>query len=142
MWIPLDDLSREETFHFYPDYFSKSVPNNSEIFNYAHWVKDGWDLKIGWQNKEENQKHNAQFPKLTGGFDRDHIIDFECKASQILLFSGAQFHQTFNQLTHKTRFSLDLRIAYLPDVERQHGAPNCDNRSRGSSVKDYFACVL
>ena len=44
-WVPLDDLCPDETFEFFPDYFNKSVPNNSEIFDYDDWIKDGWDLK-------------------------------------------------------------------------------------------------
>ena len=50
-WIPLDDLQPEETFEFYPDVFATPVANDSELFDYGAWVRDGWDLKIGWQKQ-------------------------------------------------------------------------------------------
>lgn len=40
-WIPLHDLSEGETFVFYPDHFDSAVENDSEIFDYSDWVKDG-----------------------------------------------------------------------------------------------------
>jgi len=138
-WVPLNDLDEEETFVFYPDYFSKQVPNNSEIFNYDHWVKDGWDLKIGWQNKNDGIK--AQYPNLTGNFNDSNEIGFSCKEAQNLLFAGAHFHKTLKQELHKTRFSLDFRIVHLDDHQQGTGAPNADNRSQGSTIKDYFSCV-
>lgn len=36
---------------FYPDRFRAPVDSNSEIFDYGDWVRDGRELKIGWQNR-------------------------------------------------------------------------------------------
>ena len=134
-WIPLDDLSKEETFVFFPEYFRKEVPNNSEIFDYDEWTRKGWSLKIGWQNKDDGLK--AEYPGITGEFDRSISEGFSCRAGQSLLFAGAQLHETIKQETGQTRFSLDFRIVSLDDEKRGLGAPNVDSRCKGSSLRDY-----
>ena len=135
-WIPLHNLSAEETFDFYPDYFNQAVPNDSEIFDYADWIKDGPALKIGWQNKDSG---------LTGGYPQS-LLDkmptradgFSIEKGQTLLFAGSQFHKTREQDLGTIRFSLDFRLVDLDDVKNQRGAPNADNRSRGNILADYI----
>ena len=135
-WVPLDDLREEETFVFYPEYYESVVPNNSEIFDYSDWVRDGWELKIGWQNREAGVE--AEYPGVTDEVEINQRVGFSCEASQNLLFSGAQFHQTREQALGTTRYSLDFRIVHLGDFEAGFGAPNVDNRSLGSALKDYI----
>lgn len=135
-WMPLHDLDATETFRFYPDYFEKEVPNDSEIFNYDDWVKDGPALKIGWQ--KEDSGINGGYPQAnmdTSGLEK---VGFSCAAGDNLIFSGSQFHQTLCQDFDTIRFSLDFRIAHLDDVKENKGAPNIDNRSLGSTLKDYI----
>lgn len=134
-WIPLDDLSPEETFVFHPDQFSVPVPNDSEVFDYDDWVSRGWDLKIGWQDPEAGR--TARYPRALVDADPRNGIGFACQRAQNLLFSGAHFHQTRPQESGRTRFSLDFRVVHLPDHQAGLGAPNVDNRSRGSALRDY-----
>ncbi len=134
-WIALHDASDEETFEFYPDYFDQPVPNNSETFCYDEWVKNGWGLKIGWQNI--NAGKTARYPGQTAEVELRRRESFSCAAGDLLLFAGSHFHQTRKNLTGRTRFSLDFRTAHLPDYRSGIGAPGVDNRSRGSAVPDY-----
>ena len=136
-WIPLDDLAAHETFVFYPDRFRASVDNDSEIFDYGDWVRDGWELKIGWQRQRSGVE--ARYPRAAPGVDGGRSVGFACRAGDNLLFSGAQFHATLPQATGRTRFSLDFRIVDLDDHAAGLGAPNVDNRSRGSSLGDYVS---
>ncbi|MEJ7599259.1 MAG: phytanoyl-CoA dioxygenase family protein [Kofleriaceae bacterium] len=132
-WIPLDELSPEETFVFYPERFAAPVPNDSEIFDYADWVRDGWELKIGWQKLAAE----AAYPRAQPGADSGPPVGFACRAGDNLVFSGAQFHATLPQATGRTRYSLDFRIVDLDDHAAGLGAPDVDNRSRGSALRDY-----
>jgi hypothetical protein len=132
-WIPLDDLAEHETFVFYPDRFAAPVANDSEIFDYDDWVRDGWELKIGWQKLGTD----ARFPRSAPGVDGGRAVGFACRAGENLVFSGAQFHATLPQATGRTRYSLDFRIVDLDDHAAGAGAPNVDNRSRGSALRDY-----
>ena len=134
-WIPLFDLPEEETFVFYPDRFDKPVPNDSEIFDYDAWVKDGWGLKIGWQDREAGR--TARYPGVTGPVDTGHEVGFSCRAGDHLLFSGSHFHKTRPHAAGHTRYSLDFRVVHTADSAAGLGAPNVDNRSRGSCLGDY-----
>jgi hypothetical protein len=134
-WIPLDDLDDDETFVFYPERFDKEVPNDSEIFDYDDWVRGGQGLRIGWQDRDASKKET--YPAMGGEVETGEVLEFSCRRGEQLLFSGSHLHQTREQTTGRTRFSLDFRIVHLGDVAAGRGAPNVDNRSRGSALVDY-----
>jgi hypothetical protein len=136
-WIPLDDLAEEETFVFHPESFARPVPNDSEIFDYDAWVRDGWSLKIGWQDKASSSR--ARYPGVVGTPDPGPAVGFSCRRAEVLLFSGAHFHGTRPHATGRTRYSLDFRVVDLEDARDGRGAPNVDGRSRGSALPDYVA---
>lgn len=134
-WIPLDDLAPHETFAFYPERFATPVENDSEVFDYADWVRDGWELKIGWQRLAAGAV--ARYPRAAPGVDFGRAVGFSCRTAENLVFSGAHLHATLPQATGRTRFSLDFRLVDLDDHAAGLGAPDVDNRSRGSSLTDY-----
>ena len=134
-WIPLDDVVAQETFEFYPDCFRTPVDNESQRFEYTAWVKDGWDLKIGWQ--DDNAGLTAVYPRALVAPPIGSGLGFSCQRGGNVLFSGAHLHRTLPQETGRTRFSLDFRIVNLDDHAQALGAPNVDNRSRGSALIDY-----
>jgi hypothetical protein len=134
-WIPLDDLAPHETFVFYPERFAAPVDNDSEVFDYGDWVRDGWELKIGWQQLAAGV--TARYPRAAPGVDGGRAVGFGCATGENLVFSGAHFHATLPQATGRARFSLDFRIVDLDDHAADLGAPNIDNRSRGSALVDY-----
>lgn len=134
-WIPLHDLAEDETFVFYPERFCVPVPNDSEVFDYDEWVRNGWSLKIGWQDLEAGKR--ARYPRVIGELEGGKAVGFSCRAGENLLFSGAQFHRTLPQAFGRTRYSVDFRLVHLADHASGFGAPNVDNRSRGSALVDY-----
>lgn len=137
-WIPLDDLSEEETFVFHPDAFARPIPNDSETFDYDAWVRDGYSLKIGWQDKRSSTL--ARYPGVlgeVGELEQRPAVGFSCRRGDVLLFAGAHFHGTRPQATGRTRYSLDFRVVDLEDARMGRGAPNVDNRSRGSALPEY-----
>jgi hypothetical protein len=134
-WTPLHDVTEEETFVFYPDHFRSPVNNNSECFDHDEWVRQGSSLRIGWQNPEHGARH--LYPGQVGTLEPGRVLSFSARAGEILLFAGAHFHQTRRNTTGLTRFSLDFRTVDLEDHAQGRGAPNVDNRSTGSAVRDY-----
>ncbi len=134
-WVPLHDVTEEETFAFYPDWFARPVGNNSEAFDYDAWSRHGAALRIGWQAPTHGSEY--LYPGGVGAFDPGRVLSFAARRAQVLLFSGAHFHQTRKNSTGRTRFSLDFRTVDLDDHGRGRGAPNVDNRSTGSAVRDY-----
>jgi hypothetical protein len=134
-WIPLHDLGEDETFVFYPERFRVAVPNDSEVFDYDEWVRNGWSLKIGWQDPEASRR--ARYPSVTADWNGGEPLGFSCRCAENLLFSGAQFHRTLPQAFGRTRYSVDFRLVHLADHASGFGAPNVDNRSRGTALVDY-----
>jgi hypothetical protein len=134
-WIPLHEVTAEETFVFYPDWFARPVSNNSEAFDHDEWTKNGASLRIGWQDARHGATH--LYPGHVGDLDPGTEISFAACAGEIVLFAGAHFHQTRKNSTGRTRFSIDFRTVDLNDHRQGRGAPNVDNRSTGSAVRDY-----
>ena len=134
-WIPLHDVAEEETFVFYPDHFARPVPNNSEQFDHEAWTSNGAALRIGWQNAQHGSTH--LYPGHVGELDPGRVVTFAARAAEVVLFAGAHFHQTRKNSTGRTRFSIDFRTVDLDDHAAGRGAPNVDNRSTGSAVRDY-----
>lgn len=134
-WIALHDVPETETFVFFPERFAQPVPNRSETFDYDEWVREGWDLKIGWQKFGAGQAE--MYPGQDGLVSAGRQLGFSASAGDLVLFSGQHYHQTRRNLSGRTRFSLDFRTVDLPDHAAGHGAPNVDNRSRGSVLRDY-----
>jgi hypothetical protein len=134
-WLALHDADEEETFVFYPERFAQPVANGSGDFDYDAWTRDGWGLKIGWQDIRAGR--TASYPSVIGPIEPGPALGFSCRAGDLLLFSGAHFHKTRENLTGRTRFSLDFRTAHLADHAQGLGAPNADNRSRGCAIIDY-----
>jgi hypothetical protein len=111
------------------------VPNDSEVFDYDAWVARGWSLKIGWQDIEAGR--TARYPQVSGEFAPGKSVGFACRRGENLVFSGAHFHRTLPQMSGRCRYSLDFRVVHLDDHAAGLGAPNVDNRSRGSALRDY-----
>ncbi|MEZ6015954.1 MAG: hypothetical protein R3F49_12620 [Planctomycetota bacterium] len=134
-WIPLDALAPDETFVLYPDRLDVPVPNDSEVFDYDAWVAAGYDLRIGWQDRESGL--TARYPGVVGDVDPGRAIGFGCERADNLVFAGAHFHRTLPQRSGRTRFSLDFRVVHLGDLAAGRGAPSVDDRSRGCAVPHY-----
>lgn len=135
-WVPLHDLAEEETFLFYPDYLRTAVTNDSGGFDYDEWTRDRRSLRVGWQDRKAGQQ--AFYPAFLGELDMTTVVPFSCRAGEILVFTGAHLHRTRENRTGRTRFSVDFRTVHLGDHAAGLGAPNADNRSTGSALRDYF----
>ncbi|MBP9885991.1 MAG: phytanoyl-CoA dioxygenase family protein [Leptospiraceae bacterium] len=127
-WVPIFDVTEEDTFAFYPDYFSKPVKNNSNEFDYDLWNSFG-----GYQSVTSNE--SKVFPELQEKLDLSSTLKIPCRAGDLLLFSASHLHGTTPNTTNKTRFSVDFRTVDLEDLGKS-GAPNVDNFSKGSIIQD------
>ena len=152
-WVALHETEERESFVFYPEVYGEPVENDSETFDYREWVKDGPDLKIGWQHVTAGR--TASFPAWTGGTEASSVtsetgetetsrqalgpeIGFGAHAGDELLFAGAHLHRTLGHDSERTRFSFDFRFVALDDLESGRGAPRVDDRSRGAAEVDYL----
>lgn len=127
LWMPLHDVSGQDSFQFFPEFFDRAVANDSETFDFDRFVAVG-----GFQNSAARSAH----PRW--------LVDqpvpgqpVELKAGHCLLFAAAHLHGTLPNLSQQVRFSIDLRLVHKEDHACGRGAPNADNRSRGSSISGY-----
>jgi len=128
LWMPLHDVDRLCSFGFYPELFEVAVENESCGFDYDDFVGHG-----GFQSTAKVPVH----PHWTATEQPEPPYCVELKQGNLLLFSAAHLHRSLPNRSGRIRFSLDLRLVHLQDYAQGLGAPNCDNRSRGSALADY-----
>jgi hypothetical protein len=136
-WIPLHDAPATQTFTTWPACFAAAVDNDSACFDYDDWVARGWSLKIGWQDPAAGL--TARYPAFRG--ERTALGEgagFAAIAAENRVFCGAHLHGTRVHGGPQTRFSLDFRLVHRGDHDAGRGAPDVDNRSRGSALRDYL----
>jgi hypothetical protein len=138
-WLPLYDYSAAETFWLYPESFARPVlPNDSETFTYARGAAVRRDRDVA--RAHERSGCGAPSDELASDPLLGRPLSFACRKGEVLLFSSAQLHRTRTHSTGRTRFSLDCRLVALDEYASGLGAPNVDNRSRGSALVDYVRC--
>lgn len=130
-WIPLHDVSEKDSFSFFPGYFKSGIKNTSADFDYK-----GWIANVGWQNAKGGR--DTAYPRALENPEARDRKGFSCKAGDMIVFSAAQAHQTAENTTQLTRFSVDFRTVHLLDMSKGVGAPNVDNLSSPDAVDDYL----
>ena len=129
-WVPLHDVTEEDSFAFYPDYFNAPVPNTSSRFDFTAWM-----AAVGWQGMKGGTY--AEYPVVENAFLLNPGKSFSAKAGDIILFSGSHLHGTCSNSTGLTRWSLDFRTVNIGDLDAQRGAPNVDNGSLPLATSGY-----
>ena len=124
LWLALGDVPQEESFGFFPEAFHQAVPNASAGFDLGDWDKLG-----GWQAPHPQKVYPCATAPPPG-----EALRFACKDAEQLLFSAHQLHGSLGHDSGRARFSLELRLVFLPDLPRFEGRRALDNRSRGSTL--------
>ncbi len=135
-WMPVYDLNDKNTMSMYPGYWDKPIKNSSEIFNYYEWCNEGRKSASSLTTQADNRKH----PLPTEEVDSISETRIVLKSSEMLNFSAAHLHATAPNISGKTRFSIDFRTVHIDDLKNKKGAKNIDNKSRGSTLMDFFRC--
>lgn len=129
LWLPLQNYRAEQTFVFWPEYFTQAIANDSSRFDY-----DLWQYETGFQNPAPQTE--APYPRALKQ-PESTPLGFACQRGTRLLFAAAQLHQTRYNPGPEIRYSLDIRLVHREDQKLDRGAPNCDNAARGSTLKHY-----
>ena len=133
-WLPIFEITPTNGMAFHPRYFRESVANNSEKYNYHEWNK---------KSRLEAAKHvrsdSREQPKPQQAIERLDVR-LVCPPGGVILFSGAQLHETVENISGTARYSIDFRTVHLDDVLARTGAANVDSRSTGTTMSDYLRC--
>ena len=130
-WIPIYPLDANNAMSFYPRYFDEPVKNNSEIYNYYEW-----NTRNRASAAQHVRRDTREQPKPQQELD-PLTIRYLPPPGGVILFSGAQLHETVPNTTDFARYSIDFRTVHLDDVAARRGAPNIDSRSTGTTMRDY-----
>lgn len=130
-WLPLHDVTGADSFSFYPQFFDQPIANNSVEFDY-----DDWSTRVGFGNSQLGK--GGPYPAPVNEPADHSAQSFNLAQGQVLLFSAAHLHRSNPNSTGLTRFSIDFRTVSEADTKASIGAPNVDNDSVGSSLRDYL----
>ncbi|MEZ5995815.1 MAG: hypothetical protein R3C25_08670 [Hyphomonadaceae bacterium] len=131
-WLPIYPLDRNNGMGFYPRHFEEPVANNSEIYNYYEW-----NTKNRASAAQHVRSDTREQPKASQEIDTT-TLRYLPPPGGIILFSGAQLHESVKNTTGVARYSIDFRTVHLDDVRTMAGAPNIDSRCTGTTMRDYL----
>ena len=132
-WLPIYPIASNNAMAFHPEYWSKPVRNSSSLFNYQNWNSGGRkdaDKQIG---KDTRVQSEALEP-----MEMEPQLRLVPKPGGVIVFAAAQMHSTVPNTSDVTRFSIDFRTVDARDTRRDHGAPNVDSESTGTTMMDYL----
>jgi hypothetical protein len=131
-WMPIFPVLADNAMGFYPKHFSTPVENSSDTYNYYEW--NTINRATAAQNVRSDTR---QQPKAQAPID-PVSVRYLPPPGGVILFSGAQLHETVKNTTDTARYSIDFRTVHIDDVRGRKGAPNIDSHSTGTTMRDYL----
>jgi len=132
-WGPVFPMSRYCSMEFYPYYHRKSLLNNSSNFNIYQWNSTG--RKNAAEHRQGEDKRGI--PQPTEEFKSIGASQIVLPVGGMVLFSANELHATTENITGKTRFSVDFRIVDVEHVRDGIGAVAVDDSSEGVALRDF-----
>lgn len=131
-WMPVFPIEAGNAMAFYPQYFDKPVANNSEIYNYYDW-----NTRSRASAAQHVKSDTREQPKPQQALEGPSLC-YLPPPGGIILFAGAQLHETVPNTTGVARYSIDFRTIDVGDAAMNRGAPNVDSRCTGTTMRDYL----
>jgi hypothetical protein len=132
-WIPVYDITTENTMALHPRYWSEPIRNSSRDYDYERWNQESRHIAAS-QIKTDTRKQ----PRAEDVFEVEPQLRVVCPAGGIWIFSAAHMHSTVRNTSGRTRFSIDFRTVCRGDLEERRGAPNIDSACTGTTLRDYL----
>jgi hypothetical protein len=136
-WLPIYELTSDNSMAFHPRYWSQPVANSSADYNYYTWNK----LYRGDKVAKIVKNDTRPLPRALEQLELDPQVRLICPVGGVILFSGAQMHSSVPNTSGVTRFSIDFRTIHLDDAIAKRGAPNIDSACTGTVMRDYLNSV-
>jgi len=132
-WMPVYEISPENSMAFHQQYWATVVPNTSHTYNYYEWNRQSR------QNAAQHIKADTRVqPRPQIQLDPDPQLRIVANVGGVMLFSAAHLHSTVPNTCGLTRYSIDFRTVHLDDVWSKCGAPNIDSACTGTTLRDYI----
>jgi len=131
-WFPLVDIGSTSSMAFHPQHWDAPVENSSAGFDPYRWNATGRKDAAKFV-KSDDRPHPAASEQIP----LEPQIRIVGAPSSMLIFSAAHLHSTVPNTSGRTRYSIDFRTVSLEDLESGRGAPNLDNASTGTTLRDF-----
>ena len=132
-WLPIYDITSDNSMAFHPRYWSQPVKNGSRDYNYARWNQESRKNAAKHIKKDTRKQPHSEEP-----LELEPQLRLIPKVGGMILFSAAQMHSTVPNTSGHTRFSIDFRTLHFDDIVAQRGAPNIDSDCTGTSLGDFL----
>lgn len=135
-WMPVYEISPENSMAFHSRYFDEPVANSSNTYNYYEWNRSNR------QSAAQHVKADTRVqPRAQVALEPDPQFRVIPNVGGVMLFSAAQLHSTVPNTCGLTRYSIDFRTVHLDDVWEKCGAPNIDSACTGTTMHDYISAA-
>ena len=131
-WTPIYPLTPDNGMAFYPQYFDQAIENNSSVYNYYRWNKSRATAHLDLDGSSRIA------PEATGSVADAVQVRYVVPPGGLIVFAGAQLHQSLPNGSGRTRFSIDFRTVHFDDVADGRGVPNVDTASEGTALRDFL----
>jgi hypothetical protein len=131
-WLPIFPIAQSNCMSFFPEYFSRAVPNDSAKYDYAEW-----NAKHRFAAADNVVKDERPLPGPEQPIPKSAEVPIVCPPGGLIVFSGAQLHASVQNTSGRTRFSIDFRSLSLQDCRTGTAAPNVDVFCTGTSIGDF-----
>lgn len=135
-WIPIYDVEKGAGFSIYPTYFDKTIPNNSNLFDYQEWLELG-----GFQSNKVFPDRKQIFPAPLQFNDTVENVNIYAEAGEMVCFASHHLHGTSPNLSGKARFTLEVRFVLRSHLESRLGPQRIDNFSKGSTLVHMYDLI-
>lgn len=132
-WLPIFPVVPENVMAFHPRYWSQPVRNGSSRYDYDEWNRASRHTAV-----QHIRDDTREQPKPEEPIELDPQVRVVPEVGGLLMFSGNQLHSTVPNTSGRTRYSIDFRTVYLPDVVNRHEAPNVDSECTGTTLRDFL----
>lgn len=132
-WMPVYPVTADRAMSFFPEYWTRAVPNSSADFDYDEWCRVGRQLATS-QIGQDTRRHPLPHEPVSTASE----LRIAGTQGDMILFSAAHLHATAENCSGETRFSIDFRTLNRRDLEEGRAAPNVDSRPKGSTLGDFL----
>ena len=135
-WMPVRPINSDNCMSIFPEYFSRSIENSSHTYNYYRWNKESRTAAAKQIGKDTRIQ-----PRPEEKVNRDSELRLVPEVGSLILFSGAHLHASVENVSGRTRLSIDFRTVHEDDVRDCVGAPNADSLCTGTTLRDFMRCT-
>jgi len=132
-WIPIFAIEPGNCMAFHPDYWGTEIENTSSEFNYYVHNAKSRGAHVTSFIKNDPRPLPGPVSPVSSASDLRLI----CPPGGLIMFSAAQLHSSVENVSGRTRWSLDFRTANAADLMARAGAPDVDTACVGTVLHDF-----